>query len=306
MKYFFYINILIYTIFIGNTIMAETTYKKPYYGIKLDLAQVGVDIRLNDIPIYYDDEKGQLNIDLPAPSSVINGNNELKIIAFLPYIDDENKMKSFLPGSEVTASLYVQEYNDPENKKEILTSISIKFNDENEVIIIDKDNNTEKASIKSITDNKVIITRSVNINSKFPQWQWESGQLISNTKENFNTLLNAYKKIYTSFKNKNIDEIFKLYDERAKETTIAYHLNGISEGHKKISTGDDVGDTTLELYDFWIDDMKLDIYANGKLARIINEDTTQPIIFVDREAGAIHAHKFGFYKNNNDEWIMIR
>ena len=306
MKKFFYINIFIYTILIGNTIMAETTYKKPYYGIKLDLAQVGVDIRLNDIPIYYDDTKGQLTVDLPAPSSVINGDNELKIIAFPPFIDDENKMEKFLPGSEVNATLYVQEYDDQDNKKEILTSISIKFNDKSKVDIVDTNNDFEKANIKSNTTTKAIVTRSVKINSGFPQWEWESGKLLTNTKENFSTLLQAYKEIYSSFKNKNTDNVFRLYNNRAKEVSIAYHLNNISDGHTKISTGEDMNDPDLKLHDFWDQNMMLDIYANGKMARIVDQDNDQPILFVDKDSGTLHLHKFGFYKNKNNKWIMIR
>jgi len=306
MKNIYKISIFIFLIFIGNKIVVKTTYKKPYYGIKLDIAQVGVDIRLNDIPIYFDDDKGQLTIDLPAPSSVINGENELKIIAFTPYIDDENKMEKFLPGSEVNATLYVQEYDDPDNKKEILTNIFIKFNDKNQAEVIKPDNNLEKENIELSTDNKAIITRKIKINSQFPQWQWESGKLISNTKENYESLLQAYKKIYFAFKNKDSDEVFKIYNDKAKEISIAYHLNSLSDGHKKISTGEDMNDNDLELYDFWTEGMVLDIYANGRLARLINEDTTQPIIFIDRSAGAIHTHKFGFYKDKNNEWILIR
>ena len=287
--------------------MAETKYKKPYYGIKLDLAQVGVDIRLNDIPIYFDEEKGQLSIDLPAPNSIINGKNELKIIAFTPYIDDENKMEHFLPGSEVKASLYVQEYDDPKNKKEILTSISLTFNDKHKVEITNiSDSNLKDAEIKESTSTKAIVTRCVKVDSGFPQWQWQKGKLIDNTDDNFTSLLKSYKNIYDAFKNKNTKQIFDIYEQKAKEISIAYHLKNTQEGHNKISTGIDMMDDELELYEFWTEGMVLDIYANGRLARIINEDTTQPIIFIDRSAGSIHTHKLGFYKNTNNEWILIR
>ena len=306
MNIFLQISIIIFTTLIGSTTMAQTIYKKPYYGIKLNLVDVGVDIRLNDIPIYFDEEKGQLSVDLPAPSSIINGDNELKIIAFLPYIDDENKMEKFSAGSEVNISLYIQEYDDPENKKEILSKISIKFNEKNEAILIDTDKNPVKATFKLNNNEKVIATRHISINSNFPKWQWESGQKILDNEENYNSLLKAYKEIYTSFKNNDTDKIFKLYANRAKEVTTAYYLSDISEGHNKISTGKDVSDSSLELYDFWTEGMKLDVYADGKMARIINKDTTQPIIFVDREAGAIHTHKFGFYKNKENKWVMIR
>ena len=67
-----------------------------------------------------------------------------------------------------------------------------------------------------------------------------------------------------------------------------------------------MNDTSLKLHDFWEQNMFLDVYANGKMARIIDADNDQPILFVDEESGTLHLHKFGFYKNKEDKWIMIR
>ena len=286
-------------------------YKNPYFGIHLDLAQVGVDVRLNDIPVYYDDQKGQLSVDLPAPEAIINGTNELKIIAFTPFLDQSNKQKmdKFLPGSEVTATLYVQEIDD-DNSKKTLTSISITFDQQHEVEVIASTHgeSEESASITSSSDKRAIVTRAVKIDSPFPRWAWQDGQTIENSDVNYGELLQAYRDIYDALSSGDTARIFDLYNERANEIAIAYHLNNVSEGHKKISTGEDASNPELELYTFWDKNMVLDIYANGKLARIIGDTapTIQPIIYLDRDAGILHKHKFGFYKNNDDKWIMIR
>jgi len=304
-NYYFTIFLLL---IMSNFTMAESKYKKPYYGIKLDLTQVGVDIRLNDIPIYYDDEKGQLSVDLPATTSVINGKNELKIIAFPPYIDDENKMDKFLPGAEVSVTLYVQEYDDQSNTKETLSNISIKYNNDHKAEILTSSYDSEQSEAKFIknTTNSTIVNRTAEFKSGFPTWQWQSGVDIENTKDNFNTLLSAYKNIYSSFKEKNSAKVKDLYKNRAKETAIAFYLENIEQGHSKISTGEDMNDPSLKLHDFWLENMFLDIFANGKMARIIDKDNDQPILFVDKESGTLHLHKFGFYKNKNNEWILIR
>ncbi len=289
--------------------MSDTKYKKPYYGIKLDLAQVGVDIRLNDIPIYFDDQKGQLTVDLPAPASIIDGENELKIIAFTPYLDEANKEKMdvFLPGAVVTVELYVQEIDGPANKKEILSSLSIRFNDEH-LVEISNPENTHNNSINLSTKEKAIATQIFNIESSFPRWAWQDGQTITDTKDNFDSLMIAYKEIHDALASKDKKNVFSLYDARASETAIAYHLSDTNEGHRKISTGQDMENNDLELYTFWEKDMVLDIYANGKLARVIGntEPSIQPIIFLDRDSGNLHLHKFGFYKSTDGKWILIR
>lgn len=300
---------IIFLITLSNSVMTDTIYKKPYYGIKLDLAQVGVDIRVNDIPVYYDDQKGQLNVDLAVPSSIIDGKNEIKIIAFPPFMDESNKVKmeKFLPDSVVTVDLYVQEIDDPENKIEILSSLSIKFDDNHQAIVLDK-NESEHSKVIQKTTDKSIITKTFNVVSPFPRWSWQDGKNIENTKENYTTLLAAYKEIHDAYSNKDKESIFKFYNERAKEIALAYHLNGAKEGHIKISTGEDMLDDSLELYTFWDQNMILDVYGNGKLARIIGntEPSIHPVIYLDREAGLLHKHKYGFYKSKDDKWIMIR
>ncbi|RDH83849.1 MAG: hypothetical protein DIZ80_06860 [endosymbiont of Galathealinum brachiosum] len=309
MKKNYQILLLITLLTLSYTVMTKTKYKKPYYGIKLDLAQVGVDIRLNDIPVYYDDEKGQLTVDLPAPSSVINGKNTLKIIAFPPYIDDENKMDKFLPDSVVTATLYVQEIDDPDNNKEIITSISIKFSDNSTAEIINTNEteyNEDQVVLLQNTTRETVVSRSVEFESGFPDWEWQDGKNIENNSDNFNSLMNTYKNIHTIFTDKNQSEVFNIYDIRAKEIATAYHLADPKEGHLKISTGSDMNDPSLALHEFWTEGMKLEIIANGKMARITDTDKDQPILFIDKESGTLHLHKFSFYKSNNDEWIMIR
>jgi len=118
----------------------------------------------------------------------------------------------------------------------------------------------------------------------------------------------AYKEIYDALASKDKKKLFSLYDTRASEVATAYHLADVNEGHRKISTGQDMNNSDLELYTFWEKNMILDIYANGKLARIIGNTapTIQPIIYLDRDAGLLHKHKFGFYKSVDGKWILIR
>jgi len=287
--------------------MSDTKYKKPYYGIKLDLAQVGVDIRLNDIPIYYDDQKGQLTVDLPAPTSIINGENELKLTAFTPYLNSKNKekMNVFLPGAVASIQLYVQETDDPSNKKEILSSIFIKFNDENLVEVVDSENAQENI-INYSSKDKAIVTQKVNIHNYSTRWAWQDGQTITDTKDNYNSLMLAYKEIHNALLNKDKEKVFSLYHERAREVTIAYHLNNISEGHKKINTAENINDNSLELIEFWDEGMSLKLYGNDKLASIVDADGDSPIVYYIKESELVKVQNLMFYKDSNNKWVLIR
>ncbi len=119
--------------------------------------------------------------------------------------------------------------------------------------------------------------------------------------------MNTYKEIHSTLKIKNIKKLERHYAMRAKEIAIAYNLTGENEGLKKLSVGKDMMDQSLELYDLRIDDMNLEVLANGKLARIRDDQfNAQPIFYYDNKADLLHIYKFMFYLNKDNQWIMIR
>ena len=136
------------------------------------------------------------------------------------------------------------------------------------------------------------------------------GEIIQNTPENFNSLLEKYKEIWTELNNENIDKIYEIYNSTAKEFATAYYYDDLQQGHRIINTNDLIGDKDWKLGSFenFIEkfNYKLDIYANGKLAQIIDSKNRSPIVYLSRKAKIVNIKKFGFYKNKNNEWIMIR
>jgi len=61
----------------------------------------------------------------------------------------------------------------------------------------------------------------------------------------------------------------------------------------------------FELDKFTTDETKFDIYANGRMAKIIDVAEYHPFIFKHKTMN-ISTMKFGFYKNKAGKWIMIR
>lgn len=291
----------------NNAIADIMKYNKPYFGIHLELTNVGIDLRLNDIPVYFDNKSGQLSVDLPASESIIDGRNALTITAFPPIDKNKIPFDAYPEGADITARLYVQEIDDDSNR-EILATISLVFDADRggELVSDQKDAATEKLEIVSNSKQKTVAEAILNIDSPFPRWAWQDGQEIEHSNDNYLSLLDAYRSVHTAFQAKDKNQVFKLYEARAKEAAAAYHLNGISEGHIKVSTGMDMNDPSLELVKFWEKDMELDIFANGKLARIQDPNHGQPIVFLDKEARQVHLYKMSFYKDTSGNWVLIR
>ena len=288
--------------------MVNLEKNKLYYGVDIDLHNVGVDIRVNGVPVYFDDEKGQLTVEVPAPDSIIDGKNTLSVKAFLPY-DDSEEVESYVDGAYIKATLFQQDLSNSDSDKIKISTIFIKLM--NEKVQLSTENFitpiSQIASEYSMNEDKSFETSvDANIDSPFPQWQWLNGKIIENNKENYTSLLQKYQEIYDALNDKDLSKLKELYSNRSEETAIAYHLIDRAAGHQKLSVGVDMNNNELELYDFHNENMTLQILASGRLARISDDIGAQPILYIQKDGSAVHLYKFMFYLNDKGEWVMIR
>ncbi|MDH5182216.1 MAG: hypothetical protein OEY07_21350, partial [Gammaproteobacteria bacterium] len=101
--------------------------------------------------------------------------------------------------------------------------------------------------------------------------------------------------------------LYTIHAARARENAIAYYLgDNIEAGHKFMSTGQILKDSGARLDSFEYEGTKLDIYANGRMARIVDLEQYHPVLFVDTEKELVHIMKFGFYKDKAGQWVLIR
>ena len=296
-------------------------YKKPEFTLELTITGVGVDIRLNDISIEFDMFGGHSTMSYDVNQSVIAGVNELQVITY-PFFGktrEEGQTKKYHEEAEIKATLYVNEQGDSSNKK-ILTQIhlhpdlpleqaaskSAEIDGADDVVL---DNKSQPLTYPAITFNQQVVAtrKSLPVQSNYPRWAWQDGQIIEDTQENYDSLLAAYREIYDVFENKDRQKLLELHTPRAAEYAIAYYLEGGAEaGHQFMNTGERANNPESKLSDFITRSTKLDVYANGKMARIVNAAQYHPFVFLHKTKNIVYTMKFGFYKNQQGEWIMIR
>ena len=288
----------------GLLTMTNYTQADSFFGVDLDLVNVGVEIRVNDIPIYDDSEAGQLTVELPSPESIINGVNVLTVFASRPERDEE-VVESYELGAYVSAKLFRQDNN---GDKQVLATLNLQLNREGELEPVKESILSDQNPVFVDLGNKAAsLAVFAEIKSPFPQWLWQTGSEIENNQETFDSLLKVYREVYDALAAKDQTLLEKLYAKRAEEIAAAYSLNGVAEGHEKISTGKDALNPKLELLEFFEKNQELQIFGNGKLARIIAPDAgVQPIVYLQRNPTLAHIHKFMFYKNEKNQWVMIR
>jgi len=253
-------------------------------------------------------KKGELTVEVPAPDKIIDGSNTLSISTGFP--KDGGKVSSpYQEGAYASATLFRQDGDDSKQK---LSSAIIKFGPDGIEFVETENHLNNKKSTPDLVmskGGKVLINESVEIKSPFPQWAWQDGKNIENTRENYDSLIEAYRDIHSAMESKDVEKLFQLYSQRAIETAAAYSLDDEKQGHEKLSTGKDMVNSALDLYPFRTDykGIRLNIFGDGRLARIVVDDRrNQPVLFTEPKARLYHFHKFMFYLNKENNWVMIR
>ncbi|WP_185234264.1 hypothetical protein [Teredinibacter franksiae] len=284
--------------------MTSNTQADSFFGVDLDLVNVGIEVRVNDIPIYEDIKAGQLTVELPCPDSIVDGYNSLTVLAKPPKRGKEI-LENYEAGAYVNARIFRQ---DNDGEKQYLAEIDLRLDSAGELAPIEESTLSERTPELVRLGNKVTsFTAFAKIKSPFPSWAWQAGKKIEHNQESFDSLMQAYREVYVALEEKDQARLKTLYTKRAEEIAIAYNLDGVDAGHKKISTGKDALNPSLKLLDF-LDKNKLhlQVIGNKRLARAVTISGNQPIAYIQENPRLLHIHKFMFYKNEKNQWVMIR
>ncbi len=305
-----------------------TNYRKAWFTIEFEAQQMGLDIRVNDIPIFNIDDTGFMTLELPVNEYLINGDNEISVTAHPLFDDDDEQLDEFVEGTKVEVGLYVREDGEPAEKRKLIDKVLIRpeiaySESSNETVAqfigdmegknhtaleVKKDTQVLNYPGYGIYKKQVTTSWAVkNLITKLPRWSWQDGLEISNNDESYKSLLNAYNALYISFKNKDLDNVKRIAELRSKELAIAYYLGDAEAGFDYSAMGKDIDHPTIKLYEeLYLDYTKFELFGNNKMARIMGGAHAHPIVFVDEETGQPIFNQFMWYKNKNNEWVLIR
>lgn len=320
-------------IFIGmnlmNDIQAATDtseYKQPFYTIQISYVGTGSEFRLNDIPFYLETFSGQVDTEIPVSDKMIQGVNELKIIAFPVTEKDNNGIpdENWHTDARVEATLYVREKNSAKDTRQMLSHIKLNPGHPPEsaaketLIVTEQDSPTLDYESKprhfpnTEYPKQIVISRTTHkINLPFSRWEWQDGMDINTSIENHNSLIEAYRKEYTIQKNQDINSLKESARKLAEIQKTVNYYDTLEQAYDVLNLEESWKSEEQELFDFIEGDkakyfkQKIDIVGNGKLARITNAEGIQPIVYIIKEARIVVKYKFLFYMNKKGEWIYI-
>ncbi len=309
MKTYFKILAILMSIITMQPSYAVNTLQNPVYYLDYSVSGTGAEIRLNDIPILYKDEKGTTTSTKPIPEYIIDGKNVLTIKTF-PLEEYGNQYKE---NASVEAKITVNERNGPLSASTVVLPLHVHPSTDKEHIL---SSNIEKAeysqpSLIEFGDNEIVAARSVYIDSPYPRWAWQDGVSIEDNKENYDSLLKKYKEIHAALNNKDMDLVHQTYKAAAIEYALSYNYDDVQHGYRIMNAGGYIneegwvlGDINMGLANM---EFHFKIFANGKLAQLVDPDNEPSLIlYLNFDDDMVSFQTFKFYKNEAGEWTLIR
>ena len=299
-------------------------YKKPYYTVQISYAGTGAEFRLNDIPFYLENFSGQVDVEIPVSDKIIEGINELTIIAF-PFSDEHGPLENWPhKDARVEATLFVREKDSLTDTREMLTHLKLYPARSPDIAAIESsliegqdvpllDYESQPRKFPNVTyDKQVVLSRKTDpITTPFPRWEWQDGVNLESTTEDYKSLLEAYRKEYLIHQKKDLVALKKSTRNLAETLMLVNYNNDIDEAYELLNLEESWKSNEQELFEFIEGEssktlgLKLDIVASGKIARIVNESGIQPILYIVKKARMSIEYKFLFYKNKQGEWVYI-
>lgn len=303
------------------------SYKKPWFTIEFTTTPMGVDIRLNDIPVFNTDDTGFITLEMAVNEYIINGNNEIKITTHPRFDDNDEQVDSYTEAAKMEVSIYVREESESTDKRKKINKVTIQpsiaylESTDQPVAVLEINTNEGHVLLVPTKNSKLLdypgygvykkqvetILEINNLITKLPPWAWQEGKAISGNEAQYQSLLKSYENLHNHFLSKNLDAVKKMALKRSTELSIAYYLRDAQAGFEYSALGKDIDHPTIKIFEkLYLDYTKFDIVGNGKLARIMSGARTHPIVFVNHENQQTYNHQFMWYLNKNNEWILIR
>lgn len=279
----------------------------PYFTFVIDMLDVALQLRINDVPIFTDKEGGEASIETSMNEYLLQGSNQIQLT--VNAIEGEEEFRSH---AECNVSLYVRDKNMEANSRQPLWIIKAYPAELSvmDVNVLKPESRSSQCSHVYFVDEQfpdsITVSSTVEIDYPFPQWAWIKGEFIDDNEENFKSLIEQYRDIHIHLQNKDLDVLKTYTQKKAEEFSIAYHMPAYEDGERLVGLASEAMKNTQTLHPFWEKGMKLDVYANGRVARIVDDDEDGPILFLIGEGNAANVLKLAFYKDEKKGWILIR
>lgn len=284
-------------------------YDEPqYFTLKIGVCFCRCDVRVNDIPLFTFDVSGsRIDVELPLNQHVFTGENMLSF-RLLPAQASEQAPSFGLDNGNVECSVELvrRPYGRETGERTVLASMVYRGGDVDPFAA----SSLEGAGVSPLQTafearEHAMAARTVQLVTDFPEWRWVRAPAIEPSPVVIRELLTELQRFWNALRNKDVAELRTIMAAGAREMQSAYYLRDLDDAYRVIGVEALLRNPEAVLKPMPTD-LKLEVFANGRLARLVDETGDSPIYFHEGDTGLDAYLGAWFCRGAAGGWVMIR
>lgn len=283
-------------------------YDEPqYFTLKIGACFCRCDIRVNDIPVLVEDVSGsRVDIEMPLNLHVFTGENTLSM-RLAPAQTSEHAPSLTLDNDNVecVVELIRRPYGRDTPERTVLTSLAFHGGGAEPFGASAAEGNgaTPVQSAYEPREHAMAV-RTVSLVTQFPEWRWVKAPVIEPGQPVLRDLLAEHQRLWNALRAKDTSELRAMMAANAREVQAAYYLRDADDAFRVIGIEELLRNPEAQLKPMPAD-LKLEVFANGRLARLVNDRGDSPIAFHEGDTG-LDAYIGAWFCRSATGWVMIR
>jgi hypothetical protein len=155
------------------------------------------------------------------------------------------------------------------------------------------------------TAQRMAVERGATFPAPHATWAWLKGPAVEADKRAAASLLDEVRRLHAALQKKDKRLVQGMTAQRARELAIACHVDE-QAAHEMLGLLRRMDDKERKVSAFRVEGMRMEVFGNGRLARLADEDGDGPISFVVGDGALAEYVKATFCKDERGRWLMVR
>jgi hypothetical protein len=277
---------------------------KPFFTLVISVFGCRAALHVNDVPVFSEDcSDARIDVELPLNQWVHTGRNSLTA-RLAAGADEEGNPTYPLSSADVvcTLDLCVRPYGTPHTVRVRVSGIAYEGGEWKT-----GDAGTEGSPVRTLAgaDAAAAAWREVELQTPFPTWTWHRAESLHLDDATTNELLAQYRRAWALLRGGDVDAVRALAADNAAEIQAAFFLPDARAAQRMLELEALAADPSMSLAPMALD-LRMEVFGDGRLARLVDGAGSSPIRFADRNGGLDAYVGMMWCKLPARGWVMIR
>jgi len=285
---------------------------RPLFSIALEGAWCRFALRFNDLPVAsFDASTSTIDTEVPINPSLLAGNNTLTVTVLGGERDDDARTPVPLshPGSRLVAEVTVRSLGAPASARKRLGGVA---REAGVFTALAADADAPVAgpagavSMLVDTDDAKVARPVLDLLCPVPAWLWTRAEPLRADDVTAAEVIAEHRRLWSTLAARDEAGLRALMIENAREVQVAFSLPSLDDAWQMLTFEDLVRRPSITVLPMATAELRLELLAEGRVARLVAADGRSAIRLHDSELGAEGAVSALYCKAPVRGWVQIR